>query len=121
MASRQKKEIWHCALANRIRALRKAAGLTQEQLSERADIGPEYVSRLETARQVPSLDTIIDLAEGLNVTPSALLAEPQTDARAERMNKVAAIFSGLAEEDAAFLESQLGIWASHVKRTHGKS
>jgi transcriptional regulator with XRE-family HTH domain len=102
-------------IAHRVKEFRKAAGLTQEQLSEKVDIAPQYLSRLETARRVPSLDTIVDLANALNTTPSVLLAEPQQDAQAERMSRLEAILTALTEEDAAFVESQLAGLISHLK------
>jgi transcriptional regulator with XRE-family HTH domain len=121
MTSKQKtQELLHI-VAQKVKEFRKTAGLTQEQLSEKVDIAPQYLSRLETARRVPSLDTIVDLADALNTTPSALLAEPQSDVHAERMNRIAAVFSKLAEEDAAFLESQLVDWVSHLKDIRRKA
>ncbi|MCX8054006.1 MAG: helix-turn-helix transcriptional regulator, partial [Armatimonadetes bacterium] len=57
--------------------------MTQEQLSEKAGIAPHYLSRLENAGQVPSLNTIIDVAEGLGTSPCILLAEPQEDTQAK--------------------------------------
>lgn len=110
------KEQWHQAVASRIRALRQAAGLTQEQLSERSDIAPQHLSRLETGRQAPSLDTLVDLAAALDTTPSALLVEPQEDDHAELISRVTAMCRTLSKEDAAFLESQLADWMSYMKR-----
>lgn len=115
MATRQKKEEWHRAVSGRIRALRKAKGMTQEQLSEKAGIASQYLSRLETARQVPSLDTIVDLAQALHTPLSALLGEPQQDTQAERASRVAAMLATLSEEDATFLETQVAGWMSHLK------
>jgi len=102
-------------LARRIREFRTAAGLTQERLAEKVDISPQYLSRLETGRRVPSLDVVAELAEALNTTPSALVAEPQEDTHAELTIRMAAIFRALDREDAAFLESQLASWISHLK------
>ena len=112
----QTKERWHEAVACRIRALRKAAGLTQEQLSEKADIAPQHLSRLETGRQAPSLDTLVDIAAALDTTPSALLMEPQEDDHAELLSRVAAMCRTLTKEEAAFLESQLAGWMSYMKK-----
>lgn len=109
------------AIASRIKALRQSAGLTQEQLSEKAGIAPHYLSRIENARQVPSLNTIIDIAEGLNTSPCVLLAEPQGNTQADLISRVTALLGELSQEDTAFLELQLASWMSHLKSIRGKS
>ncbi|WP_427130245.1 helix-turn-helix domain-containing protein [Pseudarthrobacter sp. S9] len=45
-----------------VRALRKASGLTQEQLGKLAGIGTTHISRLELGRRRPSIDAIKALA-----------------------------------------------------------
>lgn len=103
-------------VAERIRALRVAAGLTQEQLAERVGIGPQYMSRLERARRVPSLDMIVELAAALNTTPSALLAEPDEDTRVEIVQGLRGRFADLSGEDKAFLESQISGLLTYVRK-----
>lgn len=119
MAYRRKALELQQSVGSRIRELRKAAGLTQEELSEKIDIAPQYLSHLENGQRIPSLTTIVALAEVLDTTPSALLSEPhknrdtKTD---ERISRVAAIFRALPENDALFLESELINWMSYIKK-----
>ncbi|MCE5313832.1 MAG: helix-turn-helix transcriptional regulator [Armatimonadota bacterium] len=103
-------------MAARIRALRKAAGMTQEQLSEKADISTQYLSRLENAHQVPSLYVIADLAEALNVPPSVLLGDTVGDEQQARLRRIGKLLSTLTEENAEFLETQFVSWMSHLKK-----
>lgn len=49
-------------VATRLRAVREAAGLTQEQASERAGLMPETISRAESGNRVPTLITLHSLA-----------------------------------------------------------
>jgi transcriptional regulator with XRE-family HTH domain len=118
MATRQAKRKWQRTLAERIKALRRAAGLTQEGLAEKADISPEYLSRLETTRQVPSLDTVVDLAEALQTTPAALLADPKEEAGDERIVRIAAMLGGVDEGAAAFVEAQIADWVNYLAAPH---
>ena len=46
---------------------RKQQGLTQEQLAELAGITQQYFQRIETADSVPSLSTLLDIADALDV------------------------------------------------------
>lgn len=48
--------------------LRKAAGLTQEQLAERSGFSQQYISRLEQGRRNPTVVTLYELASALGVS-----------------------------------------------------
>lgn len=48
--------------------LRKAAGLTQEQLAERSGFSQQYISDLERGRCNPTVVTLYELAEALGVS-----------------------------------------------------
>lgn len=61
-------------LGVRVRSVRQACGLTQEQLAERAGLHPTYVAKIETGARLPSLETVDRLAEALGV-PLALIVE----------------------------------------------
>ena len=54
-------------IGNRIKELRKRQGLSQEQLSEKAEITPNYLSRIERGTENPTLDMFIRLADALGV------------------------------------------------------
>lgn len=51
----------------RIRAIRKRRGLTQEALSELIDINPKYLSSIERGKENPTLNTLITLANAMEV------------------------------------------------------
>ena len=59
--------------AQRIRRLRKAAKLSLEQAAERGNITGNFWGDVERGKKVPSLDTIVAMAKGLGLQPSALL------------------------------------------------
>lgn len=54
-------------LGARIKELRKLKGLSQDQLSEKIDIEPKHLSRIEVGRSYPSLNTLEKTAKALNV------------------------------------------------------
>lgn len=56
-----------------VRAFRREAGLTQEQLADKTGLHVTYIAGIETGRRNPSLKTILSLAEGLGVSASELL------------------------------------------------
>ena len=60
-------------MAKRLKTLRRRRGLTQEALAARASLSRTYLARLETARQDPTLSTLVKLAKALGVPVSRLL------------------------------------------------
>lgn len=54
-------------LGARIKEIRKIRGLSQDELSEKIDIDPKHLSRIEVGRGFPSLDTLDTIAVALNV------------------------------------------------------
>jgi transcriptional regulator with XRE-family HTH domain len=65
-------------LAARLAELRKAAGLSQPQLSFRTDVAINTISHIETGEETnPKLQTLEKLARGLGVTVHDLLGDPE--------------------------------------------
>ncbi len=60
-------------LAANIRRLRKAHGLTQEALSEKAELGPVHLRSIERGVENVTLSTLVALADALEVLPGRLL------------------------------------------------
>lgn len=61
------------ALGRRARALREAAGLTQEEVAHRADLHWSYIGQIERASTNPTYMSIVKLARGLDVSPAKLV------------------------------------------------
>ncbi|NLT04705.1 MAG: helix-turn-helix transcriptional regulator [Solirubrobacterales bacterium] len=63
----------HKRLGRNIANARKAAGMTQEQLADAADMHFTAISRLERGLRAPRFDTLIAVAWALRVPPGDLL------------------------------------------------
>lgn len=61
------------AVRGRIRELRIARGLTQEQLCERAGISIDAITRIESGSRTPTLSTLASIARALGVELSELV------------------------------------------------
>ncbi|MEE4141796.1 MULTISPECIES: helix-turn-helix domain-containing protein [Pseudomonas] len=59
---------------HRVRELRLATGMTQEEFADRCGFARTYMSRIETGGANPSLDAINTLAVALNTELSDLFA-----------------------------------------------
>lgn len=62
-------------IGNRIKTARKAKGLSQSELSELIDKSVGYMSYIETGSKKPSLETLIQIANALDVTIDELLSD----------------------------------------------
>ena len=66
------------AFSQVLRRRRRDAGLTQEQLSERADISTRHISFLETGRRQPTLSVMVALCGGLGVPLAEFAGEVES-------------------------------------------
>ncbi|MFV2029538.1 helix-turn-helix domain-containing protein [Neisseria sp. S1] len=62
-------------LANRLHTLRKQAGLTLQQLSEKSHISVSALSKIEKGQLSPTYEKIASLARGLNIHVAELFHE----------------------------------------------
>ncbi len=60
-------------LARNLKAFRRSAGVSQEELADRAAVDRTYVSALENCRYAVSIDTLDRLAVALGVEARDLL------------------------------------------------
>ena len=58
-----------------LRDQRERAGLTQEDLAERADVSARFISFLENGRRQPTLSALAALSDGLGTSMRDLVGE----------------------------------------------
>lgn len=56
-------------IGRRVRTIRKQQKLSQQALSERAGVGIDYISNLETKGSNIKIDTLEKIMDGLNIAP----------------------------------------------------
>jgi transcriptional regulator with XRE-family HTH domain len=61
------------AFGLRVKEHRLAAGMTQEQLAEAAELHPTFISNVERGYRMPTIATLIRIARGLGVEPGVLM------------------------------------------------
>jgi transcriptional regulator with XRE-family HTH domain len=66
------------AFARVLREHRKAQGVTQELLAEKAGLHPTYVGLVERCLRNPSLNVAKAMADGLGVPLSEMIAKAET-------------------------------------------
>ncbi|MGB9720571.1 MAG: helix-turn-helix domain-containing protein [bacterium] len=88
----------------RVRQLREAKNLSQEQLAEKADLHSTFIGKIEMAEINPSIITLEKIARAFNIPISQLLSfaddEKIIESRVELLNE--SIIKAMRELQTAF-------------------
>ena len=95
--------------AENLRALRKAKGLSQEELAARLHVVRQTVSKWEKGRSVPDAELLVRLAEELDTTAAALLG-PELPPETEGSSTTAEQLGRIAEQLAIKNRRARRIW-----------
>ncbi len=78
-------------IGQRVRRIRKARGISQEELAERVGISNTHMSHIETANTKLSLPVLVALAEALEVGTDDLLYDAPRESAAAAVRELTAI------------------------------
>lgn len=93
-----------------LRELRKAKGITQEQLAEALHVSSRTVSRWETGSNMPDISILVDLADYYDVSiPEIINGERKSETMNDEERKIARTMSDYAttEKENIFREMRL--------------
>jgi transcriptional regulator with XRE-family HTH domain len=62
-------------IGKRIQLCREALGLTQEKFAEIVKLTPNYISAVERGVKMPSVETLIDIINGLGVSADEIFMD----------------------------------------------
>ena len=72
-------------IADRIQSLRKAQGISQEELADKLGVSRQAVSKWESEQSVPDIDKVILLSEYFAVTTDYILKGIETQKQTEKL------------------------------------
>ena len=84
--TRMLPEIGMDPLATRMKEFRQARGLTQTRLAELLEVSPRVYNRWETGAAAPRLDTLVRIADILEVSLDELVGRRQPQEQALRLH-----------------------------------
>jgi transcriptional regulator with XRE-family HTH domain len=90
-------------IGQRIRKVRKAHGLSQEELAEQINISTTHMSHIETGNTKLSLQVLVDIAAALEVRTDDLLATPSEQTTSSAMDDIASIMEHCTAQEAKIL------------------
>ena len=80
-------------IGQRIRKIRKAKGLSQEQLADKVGISITHMSHIETANTKLSLPVFVDIAQALEVQADALLYDQSPESTTGMTKDIVAVLN----------------------------
>lgn len=99
------KDPFLVTLGERIRSFRKAGRLSQESLSELADIHPTYLGQIERGEVNPSTKTLFRISHALGISLSELFSFLTMEEPATRKELLLSRLTiSLKEKDEDFIE-----------------
>ena len=91
------------AIGQRIRKIRKAHKLSQEQLAEYVGISTTHMSHIETGNTKLSLPVLVDLAEVLEVHTDELLYDNNIIDRSSAMDEISHLLEDCSAQQIKIL------------------
>lgn len=89
-------------LGARIKELRKAYKLSQEELAEKIGVEPQHMSRIESGRSYPSLDRLEKISIALNIPLKDFFEFMHLEDVAERLETIETLVKELNEDRQRF-------------------
>lgn len=99
-------ELDYSQIGKRLAQRRKELGLKQVEVCERAEINDKYLSAIERATSIPSLEVIIKLALALDTTPDEFLTG-SIRYKSDEWRDVAELMRGMNEKQLTLARSFL--------------
>ena len=94
----------YAEIGQRIRALRKKQGLSQEQLAERVWISTTHMSHIETGTTKLSLPVLVDLADALGVGTDDILSIRTGNDKKEAIDNIYSLLASCDNRQAKIIE-----------------
>lgn len=88
-------EIDYQEIGRRIALRRHELGLKQTEVCELCSLNEKYLSNIERAKSIPSIDVILRLCNSLDTTPDAILLGVKNPVNQKQQEDVISIIKGL--------------------------
>lgn len=90
-------------IGQKIRKIRKAHDLSQEELAERINISTTHMSHIETGNTKLSLPVFVDIATALEVRTDDLLDNLSTETTSTALDEIAVVLEHCSAQEAKII------------------
>lgn len=102
----------------KIRLLRTQKGFSQEELAERANISRVFISHVERGKKNTSLETVLSIAEALNVSLMDIVFEGKTEQAHDAETDPLRVLSDCSADELDFLLHSLKVQRDTLRHYH---
>ena len=103
------------AIGKRIKSAREKKGLTQEQLAEQVNLSPMHISVIERGNKLPRLETLIKIANVLDVSADTLLQDVVNNQIKLHTSEASNLIAQLSREDQRRVLAALHSFVESIK------
>lgn len=104
-------------LGSVIRRYRKERGLTQYELSEKAEISHRQIMSIEKGKCYPKFETLCRIVQVLNISPDHIFY-PDIDSNDRALESFVALYRSCPPEDQELVLATTQTMVDHLKRKH---
>lgn len=97
------KQIDYVLLGNRLKEKREEQGFTQEQLGEASELSSVHISLVENAKRKPSLQSLLQICNALQITMDELLVGNQHPSQNDYQSDLSYLLSQAAPIEKRFI------------------
>lgn len=93
----------YAEIGKRISNIRKSKGMTQFQVCEKCDISDKYLSNIERAKSIPSIEILMRICKVLDTTPDIILLGTNKNNNTDLMQETASLLNVLDDKKLKFI------------------
>ena len=90
-------------IGKRIKTLRESKNMTQDKLAEKIELTNNYISNIECASSIPSIDTLVKICNVFETTPDYILLDSVYASKEQHMDEIAMKLKECSIEDIRFV------------------
>lgn len=99
-----------------IRKNRDRLGMTQESLAEKINVSIPHISRMENGSAKPSLQTLVDICNALNITIDDLMQDSISAAREKKSGPLAEILATCSEAELEMITDVIKVILYNMRK-----
>ncbi|HAN10068.1 MAG TPA: XRE family transcriptional regulator [Clostridiales bacterium] len=100
-------------LGKNIQKYRLEKKVTQAQLAEAINVSTVFISHIETSSTKPSLETIVNIANELNVTVDELLKDSLLQSSKIKITNINNLLSSISDDKLELAEKIIKVISNH--------
>ena len=104
------------SVGNYIRKYRESKGLRQADLAEKSGLSPNYIGALERGEKIPSLESLVNILNALDISADMALCDVVTKACQVKTTQLSEEIDVLDYEERSTIYDIIATFVRHAKK-----